>query len=264
LTYNPVVGASSASTAADGSFRLPVVAGPGVLAVKCLPGHPYMPALYTAQEVRDFYKGREVRSDDRFLEVQQGANGRSVIGQEQHQALLLLEPAEKTASLEQDLTVQPGRTIKGTVVGPDGKPLKGATLNGEALADSTFTLTRLNPRRTAGLYFVHPGKGLGLFQEIPAERDKPLTVQLQPCGSATGRILDADGQPRANVVVRIGHVQVKTGADGRFRADGLVVGMKYHAEGVDRVRHPPFFTAIHIEPGKVKELGDATLKDEGE
>jgi hypothetical protein len=260
------VGASTAITAADGSFRLPVLPGPGVMAVKCLPGNPYMPALHTGREIRDFFKGKGIHAmtSDRAIMVQQGANGASIIGQAQYEALLLLDPAEKSGPLEKELTVQPGRTIQGTVVGPDGKPLKGATLNGMPLAGETFTLTRLNPRRTAGLYFVHPDKGLGLFKQIPAEGDKPLTVQLQPCGSATGRILDNDGQPLANVVVRIGHVQVKTGADGRFRADGLVVGMQYHAEGVDRVRHPPFFTAIRIEPGEVKELGDVTLNDGGE
>ncbi len=263
LTYNPVTAPCSAITTADGSFQLPVLAGPGVLAVKCPPGHPYMPALLTTREIEEFFKGKDIhkRSNDRVFWVQQGAGGASLIAQDQHQAILLMDPEEKTTSLKKEVTVQPGRTIKGTVVDSDGKPLKGATLNGASLPDGSFTLTHLNPRRTSGLYFVHREKGLGLFKEIPADEDKPLTVQLQACGSVTGRIVDKDGQPVANVLVRLGYVaDVKTDKDGRFRVDGLVVGAKYRVEGADRVRHPAFYDSIRIEPGKVKDLGDATLR----
>jgi RNA polymerase sigma factor (sigma-70 family) len=263
MSYNPSEGPSSATTGDDGSFRLAVLPGPGVLAVKCLSGRSYMPALLTRKEIDGFFKGARAHpaTNENFIIVQQGANGASVIGQRDHQALALLNPAEKTKALEQNLTVEPGRTLRGTVVDPEGKPAKGVTLNGETLPDGTFTLANLNPRRMKELYFVHAAKGLGLCMEVPLDSDKPLTVKLQPCGSVTGRIVDKDGQPLANIPVWIGHVHVKTGKDGRFRADGLVVGKKYHAESNDRVRHPPFYESIRIESGKVKDLGDAVLRD---
>jgi hypothetical protein len=266
MSYNPAEGPSSAKTAADGSFRLAVLPGPGVLAVRCRSGHPYMPALLTRKEIDDFFKGKGViqMTNENFIGVQQGANGVSVIGQEDHQGLALLNPEEKAKAVEQNLTVMPGRTLRGTVVDPEGKPARGVTLNGGVLADGTFTLTNLNPRRTQELYFVHAAKGLGFCMETPLDGDKPITVKLRPCGGVTGRLVDADGRPLVNLPVYVGHVQTKTDKDGRFRAEGLVVGKKYEAINPDRIRYLPFFESIVIEPGKVKDLGDATVKVVGE
>jgi protocatechuate 3,4-dioxygenase beta subunit len=266
MSYNPAEGPSSTTTAGDGSFHLPVLPGPGVLAVQCRSGHPYMPALVTRKEIDDFFKGKGAHpaTNGDFIMVQQGANGASVIGQTHYQGLALLNPEEKAKALEQNLTVVPGRTLRGMVVDPEGKPSKGATLNGGALADGTFTLTNLNPRRTQELYFVHSAKGLGFCMEVPLDGDKPITVKLQPCGGVTGRLVDRDGQPLANIAVYVGHVQTKTDKEGRFRADGLVVGKKYQAINPDRVRYYPFYDSIVIEPGKTKDLGDATVKTVGE
>jgi hypothetical protein len=266
MSYNPAEGPSSTTTAADGSFRLPVLPGPGVLAVRCRSGHPYMPALLTRKEIDDFFKGKGVHAgtDENFIAVQQGANGLSVIGQTHYQSLGLLNPEDKAKTLEQNLIVVPGRTLRGTVVDPEGKPAKGVTLNNETLADGTFTLANLNPRRTQELYFVQTAKGLGFCMEVPLDGDKPITVKLRPCGGVTGRLIDPDGQPLANIPVWVGHVQTKTGKDGRFRAEGLVVGKKYEAFNPDRVRFPPYYDSFVIEPGKVKDLGDATVKAVGE
>jgi RNA polymerase sigma factor (sigma-70 family) len=266
MAYNPLEGPSSTTTADDGSFRLPVLPGPGVLAVRCRSGHPYMPALLTRKEIDAFFKGKGVHAgtNDNAILVQQGANGMSVIGQTHYQSLALLNPEEKAKDLEQNLTVVPGRTLRGMVVDPKGKPARGVQLNGETLADGTFTLTNLNPRRTQELYFVHQAKGLGLSMEIPLGEDKPITVKLQPCGGATGRIVDPDGQPLANIPVWIGLVHTKTDKEGRFRVEGLVMGKKYEAIHPDRPRFPPYFGSFVIEPDKVKDLGDATMKTRGE
>jgi RNA polymerase sigma factor (sigma-70 family) len=266
VNYNPMEGPASTTTAADGSFRLPVLAGPGVLAVKCQSGHPYMPALITRKEMDNFFKDKGIHrgSNDSFILVQQGANGMSVIGQTHYEALALLNPPEKAKSLERDLTVEPGRVLRGTVVDPEGKPARGVTLNGQGLADATFRLTNLNPRRTQELYFVHSAKGLGLCMEVPVDDSKPMTVKLRPTGGVTGRLVDQDGQPVANMPVTIGHVQVKTDKGGGFRADGLVVGKTYEVINLDRVRYAPFFDSIRIEPGKVKDVGVATVKAVGE
>jgi hypothetical protein len=225
-----------------------------------------MPALLTRKEIDDFFKGKGVHAgtNEHFIAVQQGVNGLSVIGQTHYQSLALLNPPEKARALEQNLTVVPGRTLRGTVVDPEGKPAKGVTLNGGVLADGTFTLTNLNPRRTQELYFVHAARGLGFCMEIPLDGNKPITVKLRPCGGVAGRLVDPDGQPLANIPVYVGHVQTKTDKGGRFRAEGLVVGKKYEAINPDRVRYVPFFESIVVEPGKVKDLGDAIVKTVGE
>jgi len=259
LRYDPNKGATAATATADGSFCLAVLPGHGLLGVNCPPGHPYMPALIAAKEIEEVTRVK-IHNDD-HINVQIGTNGFGAVRQDRYQTLRLINPDEKAEGLAKDLEVDRGRTFTGTVVGPDGRPLKGATLNGRTLPDATFRLTRQNPRRTRELMFVHREKGLGAYVEPQSEGDKPLTVELKPLGVATGRILDKDGQPRADFVVRVGHLEIKTDKDGRFQANGLVPGMMYGVEGADRLRHPGFFKSFAVEPGRTKDLGDARIDE---
>jgi len=259
VAYDPGRGASWATTAADGSFHLAVLPGPGMLTVSCPQGNPYMAAFVPAKEMREFFKGRDIRRpDDRFIEVQQGGNGAYAVFQEYHQAIALIDPGEKGTALEKDVTVQRGKTLTGTVAGPDGTPLEGVTLDGKALAGGKFTLNNLNPRRPRGLYFLQKDKGLGLYTEALTDEDKPVTVRLQPCGSAVGRLLDEDGQPLAGEVVRIrGIADMKTDKNGKFRVDHLVVGFTYDIRNAALFAR--YFDEFMIEPGKVKDLGEKKI-----
>src|SRR5262249_7950079 len=114
------------------------------------------------------------------------------------------EPVEKSKSLKHDLSLRPARTVRGCVVDPDGKPLAGAIVYGLSpdhvflpvtLKTETFEVTGLNSRGSRPLLFYHKEKDLGFYKEISGDEPEPLKVQLQPCGSATGRIVDKDGQP---------------------------------------------------------------------
>jgi RNA polymerase sigma factor (sigma-70 family) len=256
VAYDPRQGASSATTAADGSYQLTVLPGAGLLTVRCPPGNPYMAACIPAKEIREFFKGRDVRrSDDQFIEVQQGGNSASPVFQEYHQAIALIDPGENDTALEKDVTVQRGKTLTGTVVGPDGAPLEGVTLDGKVLAGGKFTLNNLNPRRPRGLYFLQKDKGLGLYTEALTNEDKPVTARLQPCGSAVGRLVDQDGQPLAGEVVRIPSIaDMKTDKEGRFRVDHLVVGFRYEVRNA--ALFASYFGEFTVEPGEVKDLGD--------
>ena len=72
---------------------------------------------------------------------------------------------------------------------------------------------------------------------VRGDETEPLTVRLQPLGSATGRLLTQKGEPAANVTIDFGRTgnygpgirTAKTDGDGRFRVDGLAVGQKYDA-----------------------------------
>jgi uncharacterized protein (DUF1501 family) len=86
-------------------------------------------------------------------------------------------------------------------VGPDGQPLTGVTvfdlLSIETLKGAEFTV-RINPRPREGRQLVsyHKDKNLGFFlKDLRGDTSGLLTVKLQPCGSASGRMVDRDGQP---------------------------------------------------------------------
>ena len=79
------------------------------------------------------------------------------------------------------------------------------------------------------------------MKDLRNEKEKKLTIKLQPCGSASGRILSPDGQPVAGLRCFLyrhegrgiknepeGGVQsILTDKDGRFRVEGLVPGQVY-------------------------------------
>jgi hypothetical protein len=91
---------------------------------------------------------------------------------------------------------------------------------------------------------------------------------MEACGTVTGRVLDQDGQPAAEKVVRLdaggvpdsAPAKVKTDRDGRFRIGGLVPGQTYQA----RFGLPPFgaylFAPFKVKAGESKDLGEFPLK----
>jgi protocatechuate 3,4-dioxygenase beta subunit len=268
---------ATATAGADGTYALVVLPGPGVLAVTAerVPQEQYMTALVTPKELAAFYKNwRDPggNSSD-FLLISAGGNAARGLVQENHHALVLLEPQEKTDKITVDVTLQPALTRKGSVTGPDGQPLGGALVFGltahpfaqETLKTADFTVRGINPKRTRALLFIHKEKGLGYYGEIHGDEKEPLTVRLEPLGSASGRVVDKDGQPVPGLLIHVnrsgfmgpGGTQVQTDEGGRFRAEGLVPSQKYElvpAKRSIRLSGPP--KGIIVESGRNKELGD--------
>src|SRR5262249_6969301 len=152
-----------------------------------------------------------------------------------------------------DLELDPGRTLEGKLVGPDGKPVTGATAFGltyeprserstsysisrenTVLETEAFTALGLDPQQPRTLTFVHKERKLVGDAVVTGDDKGPLTVQLEPWGTLTGRLVDADGKPLAGVRVwwkapglpapglRPADQIVETDRDGRFRVEGLV------------------------------------------
>ena len=165
-----------------------------------------------------------------------------------------------------------GRTIEGTVYDPDGKPVSHVVAVGltshvfhrVSLATPHFEVKVLDPKEKRGLFFLDKEKGLGRYQEIRGDEPGPLSIRLERCGAATGRILDRNGQPVPELVLHCErHVGVefeigtRTDREGRFRFEGLVPGEPYNL-WYGKFQAVPY-KAILVEPDKVKDLGDAKI-----
>jgi hypothetical protein len=110
-------------------------------------------------------------------------------------------------------------------------------------ADGKFSLGKLAPAS----YFVRVdrvgftmlssigGAGQNHFQIQAGDQPRELTLKLAPWGSISGRVLDADGEPLADVTVRAeqnrGGTQADTDEKGRFRIGTLSPG-KYRLKVV--------------------------------
>jgi hypothetical protein len=269
-------------TRADGSFAVTGLPGPGVLAI-------------LADE--DDYLKVEPPGD---WKLQPSINTAPRLAH----ALLRINPSEqdgRPAAFE--IALEPAMTVKAAVVGPDGQPLKGyyvAGLTGSPRVHSssvlpqwsaTCTLRGLDVRRPRTVVVFSPEKKLAAVQVVRGDEPSPHQVRLRPLSSLTGRVLGADGRPRAGLRVSatlsrtekdadrlpvqlfIGgrwaaHLQPKatTDADGKFLLDGLLPGLKYtlavsdgEAADADRVLlrresvSPP-------ESGRKEDLGDLRVK----
>jgi protocatechuate 3,4-dioxygenase beta subunit len=270
----PVTPHSQMAVRADGSFTLAALAGPGVLVFQAYGGdyyEKYMPANVDRDELNRIAKGGP-NMGERFLNMAVGGGAMSGLVVDNYNALALINPGEDTRALTVDLVPRRGRTIEGTVLGPDGQPLAGVSVVGltshqfhrEDLATPRFQVKSLHPRQKRELVFLHKEKGLGLYKEIRGDEPGPLTVRLERCGSAVGRLLDENAQPVAGLILHCDRDSgiamengVRTDREGRFRVDGLAPGQPYV------IRHsrmkPPSYATFRVEPGQVKDLGDARI-----
>jgi RNA polymerase sigma factor (sigma-70 family) len=275
---------AATTTDAEGSYSLTVLPGQGVIGVAAPRLDAHMPAVVTLKELKDFFKAPviEQRESD-SLTLAGGANSFASISQHLYNALVLLEPGEKERGLVKNVALEAPLLRKGRVVGLEDQPLAGVDVigldpsrsNAETLKGAEFTVRGVNPRAQRPLVFYHKDKDLGFFvKDLGGDTSELLTVKLQPCGSASGRVLDQDGLPVAGLRLFVtgratrslsGGRSVTTDKEGRFRALGLVPGQEYRLWCFGkRPSILPLYAPVEVESGKHKDMGDLKMTEQDE
>jgi RNA polymerase sigma factor (sigma-70 family) len=200
-------------------------------------------------------------------------------------AIVDAKPTEQV--LKVTIPFDPGLSVSGTVVGPDGKPVAGCQGIGLQATDEMrptpvptdrFTAAALTAGQSRTVFLVHEAKGLVGTRTVKST-DKDPVIRMQPWGVITGRVVMPDGTPVAGAEVSIQlreqttdekirqklykdtkHVSVRTDAAGRFRLDGqfpgLEVGVFAHTPGLRWGAGGPPVTP---KAGEVTDLGDIKL-----
>jgi RNA polymerase sigma factor (sigma-70 family) len=183
----------------DGTFQLGVLPGPGHLLIR----GPTLDYVHVEIGSKQIY-GRQINPNWRYY----------------FDGVVPLNLKPQAGTHEVKVTLRRGVTIKGNVVGPDGKPVAqgvlvcrsyipfGKSLNPartKEVKDGRFELPGCDPDRPAQVFFLDPKNRLGATVELSAKKagGKPVTVRLQRSGSATARILDKDGKPVAGMNVDV-------------------------------------------------------------
>jgi hypothetical protein len=246
----------------DGSYRIVVVPGRGLISVQVSHNYRYLSGV----------GAEKIKGPRRMMGSDEGFDTYPFMCQSWNQNTIVeINPKPDDEALTCDLTVVPARTLKGTVLGPDGKPLAGARqYRDQTLPGSEFTVWGLPPgklRKPRVIDFVHEGKKLAGYVTVHGDEKEPLQVRLQPWGTLTGRVVTPEGKPLTGVKVSC----VSHGGDsftdkqGRFRIEGLTPGLKYEEVYVSKESlvlpllggEPKNLT---VKPGETKDLGDLKIK----
>src|SRR5262249_12514074 len=150
--------------------------------------------------------------------------------------------------VKRDITVEPGSSFKGTVIGPDGKSLAGARifdLNSQHMwgpepLKTCECAVYFNPRWPKDILGQDRDKGLSGTGRPRKEDGGSVTVKLDRGAAVTGRLVDADGKPRAGVELEMffrvpgkrywddySRERITTDGEGRFRVGPLLPGYEY-------------------------------------
>jgi RNA polymerase sigma factor (sigma-70 family) len=261
-------------TAKDGSFTLVSLPGRGLLAVKAA---DHQDGRYLMAVGADEIKGPRWGGDHFDTEP-------SALRPAEFNTLVEINPAKDAETIVRDVVLDPGKTVTGTIVGPDGKPVQGVDVDHVGgvwfhemdLPTADFRIPGIDPKHPRWFFFRHRGRNLGAVVLIKGDEPQPLAVRLQKCGTITGRLVDEDGQPRSGWImgaVNPGQMNVKegelgtslfhqgTGKDGKFRIECVFPGLKFSVHtGTNPSYFNPVIPELSLKEGEEKDVGDLKVK----
>lgn len=253
---------------ADGRFAIAALPGRGLIAARA-PEEGYLHGI-GAEGIKGF--DRQLRA---FATYPWAC---SVV--DQHVFAEVNPEPGKTIDLE--LKADPGRTVMGRVVAPEGKgPIGWVQILTLDLFQTPMSLPAYSPTFAikgipTGPYrldFLDRGRKLAGALFLKGDEQRDLVVKLEPWGTVTGRVVDEEGKPWPDVeifsTIRArpdpgrGDLRDKPVVDGRgrFRIEGLVPGVRYDAHGrsASGKADGTILDGVQVGPGEVKDLGDIRL-----
>jgi hypothetical protein len=262
--------------AKDAKFRLVVPAGPGLIAFRA-EAKSY-PVAVGADRFKDRMRGGLINTVP------------SLCHPINFSVLTPVEPKADAQTAEVTIALRAGKTVRGTVLDPDDKPLAGAIARGlksspavfgpwepEPLKGAEFEAVSLDPAKPRMVVFVHKEKKLAGAVRVRGDEKGPVEVKLGPWATITGRLVDADGKPLADI--RLGFVQnideadptgvgdlpgreVRTGKGGRFTLAGFAPGLRYNLTAMNSARILARIgkDGLQFTAGEEKDVGDVVAK----
>jgi RNA polymerase sigma factor (sigma-70 family) len=256
--------------APDGTFTVLAFPGRGLLAAKAATSHEADFVVGSGAEmIRDNRDGKAFDTKPRPCNTAD------------YNVLVEITPGKGNVAITRDLVLDPGKTVRGSIVDPEGKPLKGASIHGvygirfqaNELPTAQFQIPGMDPRSSRLFLFQHRERNLGAAVYFKGDEPAPVTVQLQKFATITGRLVDEDG-PRAGCImgeVAEGMVPASTGIplfsawarkDGTFRAQ-LIPGVRFGLtwSGIPVFQFYPLLSDVPgLKAGEARNLGDLRAK----
>jgi RNA polymerase sigma factor (sigma-70 family) len=173
----------------DGTFRMTVFPGPGHLLFQG-PTPDYVHASIGHSVVTSGQPGGSRLYPDAFVK---------------------LDTSAQDGPKELAVTLRRGATVRGRLLGPDGKPVTRAVMLhrlhvtrdlswhfADEARDGVFEVHGLDPDRAVPVYFLDAEKQCGATVELSGKQaGEAVIVKLALCGKATVRYVDGQGRPLA-------------------------------------------------------------------
>src|SRR5262249_14211496 len=142
----------------DGTFRTVALPGPGIITVRSTYDR------YRMGIGADRIKGHRAEGNLDLIRTRP-----FLLHPGNYHVLMPIDPEPGAESVTCDVVLDPGRTLNGIVIGPDGQPLAGARISGqqamnywasEPLKDAEFTMLSLGDNESRLIQVMHEGKRL--------------------------------------------------------------------------------------------------------
>ena len=272
--------------------------------IAAMPGLGYV--TFNVDDHQDYPRATSILKADGSREAvtsQMITTAPSVLLPQNSHFIAEINPTAGTDRVELNLQLDGGVRLTGQVVDPAGKPIKEFNYAGrlggtfaaswDSVEDGKIDIVGYDQSPGRKIYVATKDLKFAGMTELKGKQDGKVVVRLQSAGTASGRLVNDDGDPIEGMRLwhvtpavepdaaqfsvpplppNVGHSSnalYETDSEGRFEIDGLVPGVDYFLKAFDRVepgqrqmKGGAFESSFSVKSGESKDLGDVKLADE--